>query len=126
VKLHPELLGKHQDYAREEIKSNKKHPLYLVFHGGSGSTQQEFNTGISNGVVKVNIDTDTQFAYMEGIRDYMLKKKDYLMTSVGNPEGEDKPNKKYFDPRVWVREGEKTMTKRVAESLEIFHTKGQL
>jgi fructose-bisphosphate aldolase class II len=63
---------------------------------------------------------------MEGIRDYMLKKKDYLMTSVGNPEGDDKPNKKYFDPRVWVREGEKTMTKRVAESLEVFHTKGQL
>jgi fructose-bisphosphate aldolase class II len=126
VKLHPELLGKHQAYAKEQLKSSDKAPLFLVFHGGSGSTQQEFNTGISHGVVKVNIDTDTQYAYLMGIRDYVLKKKDYLMSQVGNPEGEDKPNKKYFDPRVWVREGEKTMTKRVKESFEIFNTAGQV
>ena len=126
VVLQPELLGKHQVYAKEQLKSDKKFPLYLVFHGGSGSTQEEFNTGISNGVVKVNIDTDTQYAYLIGIRDYVLNKKDYIMSMVGNPDGADKPNKKYFDPRVWVREGEKTMTKRVTEALDVFHTKGQL
>lgn len=126
VRLHPELLGKHQEYAKEQLKTDNKYPLYLVFHGGSGSSQQEFNTAINNGVVKVNIDTDTQFAYTEGIRDYMINKKDYLMTSVGNPEGDDKPNKKFFDPRVWVREGEKTMSKRISEALDIFHTKGQI
>ncbi|CAN6651497.1 fructose-bisphosphate aldolase [Trichomonascus vanleenenianus] len=122
VKLHPELLGKHQAYAKEQLGSDKKYPLYLVFHGGSGSTQEDFDTAIKNGVVKVNIDTDTQFAYLVGIRDYVLKKKDYIMTAVGNPDGEDKPNKKYFDPRVWVREGEKTMSARIKEAFEIFHT----
>merc|ERR1712230_273601 len=86
VKLHPELLGKHQKYVLDAI---------------------------SYGVVKVNLDTDLQYAYLTGIRDYVLNKKDYLMAQVGNPDGEDKPNKKYFDPRVWVREGEKTMSARV-------------
>ena len=106
--------------------SKEEHPLFLVFHGGSGSTQQEFDTGISNGVVKVNLDTDTQYAYLTGIRDYVLKNKDYIMSMVGNPDGADKPNKKYFDPRVWVREGEKTMTKRISEALKVFHTENQL
>ena len=72
------------------------------------------------------MDTDLQFAYCAGIRDYMVNKKDYLMTSVGNPDGADKPNKKFFDPRVWVREGEKTMSKRVAEALVDFNTANQL
>ena len=72
------------------------------------------------------MDTDCQWSYLVGIRDYVLNKKDYIMTQVGNPDGEDKPNKKYFDPRVWVREGEKTMSARITEALEIFHTKGQL
>lgn len=126
VKLHPELLGKHQAYAKEQTSSKSEYPLYLVFHGGSGSSKHEFETAIKNGVVKVNIDTDTQYAYLIGIRDYVLNKKDYLLTQVGNPDGEDKPNKKYFDPRVWVREGEKTMSTRVKESLEFFNTAGQL
>ena len=126
VVLKPELLGKHQLYAREQLKTDNPHPLFLVFHGGSGSSQADFDTGIKNGVVKVNIDTDTQYAYLVGIRDYVLNKKDYIMSMVGNPDGPDKPNKKYFDPRVWVREGEKTMSKRVTEALEIFHTKNQL
>ncbi|CAD1811395.1 fructose-bisphosphate aldolase, class II [Candida parapsilosis] len=126
VQLKPEILGEHQEYAKKQIGTDNRHPLYLVFHGGSGSSQQEFDTAIKNGVVKVNLDTDCQYAYLEGIRDYILKKQDYLKTPVGNPEGEDKPNKKYFDPRVWVREGEKTMAKRVTEALEIFHTKDQL
>ena len=91
----------------------------------SGSTKEEYNKAISFGVVKVNLDTDLQFAYCSGIRDYMLGKKDYLMKQVGNPDGEDKPNKKYFDPRVWVREGEKTMSKRVSEGLNDFKTAGK-
>ncbi|KAG2355812.1 hypothetical protein BDR07DRAFT_1425081 [Suillus spraguei] len=81
-------------------------PLYLVFHGGSGSTKEEIRTAVENGVVKMNVDTDTQFAYLAGIRDFISKKKDYLLTQVGNPEGADKPNKK----------GEKTLSARVKEA----------
>lgn len=98
----------------------------MVFHGGSGSTKQEFSDAIGHGVVKVNLDTDLQYAYLTGIRDYVLNKKDYLMKQVGNPDGEDKPNKKYYDPRVWVREGEKTMSARVTDGLKDFNTAGQL
>ncbi|KAG7885912.1 hypothetical protein KL938_000944 [Ogataea parapolymorpha] len=126
VVLRPEILGEHQAYAAKQLGSKTNKPLFLVFHGGSGSSQHEFDTAISNGVVKVNLDTDCQYAYLTGIRDYVLKKKDYIMSPVGNPEGADKPNKKYFDPRVWVREGEKTMSTRITEALEIFHTKNQL
>lgn len=102
VKLHPELLGKHQQYVKEKINAKEDKPVFLVFHGGSGSSKQEFKDAIGYGVVKVNLDTDLQYAYLTGIRDYVLKKKDYLMTQVGNPEGEDKPNKRYFDPRVSI------------------------
>lgn len=126
VKLHPELLAKHQAYVKKENDTKEDKPVFLVFHGGSGSTKKEYSDAISYGVVKVNLDTDLQYAYLTGIRDYVLNKKDYLMKQVGNPEGEDKPNKKYFDPRVWVREGEKTMTKRVEEGLGDFNTANQL
>ncbi|RKF61606.1 Fructose-bisphosphate aldolase 1 [Erysiphe neolycopersici] len=126
VKLHPELLGKHQKFVMDAIGSTETKPVYLVFHGGSGSTKKEFHDAISFGVVKVNLDTDLQYAYLSGIRDYILTKKDYLLQQVGNPDGDDKPNKKYFDPRVWVREGEKTMAARVTEGLKDFNTAGQL
>ncbi|PWY92380.1 hypothetical protein BO70DRAFT_383948 [Aspergillus heteromorphus CBS 117.55] len=126
VRLHPELLSKHQAYVKEQTKSSLDKPVFFVFHGGSGSSKAEYKEAISYGVVKVNVDTDMQFAYLSGIRDFVLTKKDYLLTPVGNPDGEDKPNKKYFDPRVWVREGEKTMSKRVQEALEDFNTAGQL
>jgi len=126
VKLHPELLGKHQAYTKEKIGSSEEKPVFLVFHGGSGSSKEEFKTAISYGVIKVNLDTDLQYAYLTGIRDFVLNKKDYIMKQVGNPDGEDKPNKKYFDPRVWVREGEKTMSARVKEGLEDFNTANQL
>jgi fructose-bisphosphate aldolase class II len=116
VKLQPEILGLHQGYVKEKIDSKDKKPLYLVFHGGSGSTEQEINTAVNHGVVKMNVDTDTQFTYLVGMRDYFEKKKGYLKSQVGNPEGEDKPNKKYYDPRVWVREGEKTMSERVKQA----------
>jgi len=127
VRLHPELLQSHQDYTAKELgQAEGSQPLFLVFHGGSGSSTEEFNVAINNGVIKVNLDTDLQWAYLTGIRDYVLNKKDYILQQVGNPEGEDKPNKKYYDPRVWVREGEVTMRDRVKEALEQFNTKGQL
>jgi fructose-bisphosphate aldolase class II len=116
VKLQPALLGKHQKHACQKLGGKPEKPLYLVFHGGSGSTKDEIKTAVSHGVVKMNVDTDTQFAYLTGIRDFVQKKKDYLQTQVGNPEGPDKPNKKYYDPRVWVREGEKTLAERVKEA----------
>jgi fructose-bisphosphate aldolase class II len=116
VRLHPELLGKHQSYASEKVGKKVEKPLYLVFHGGSGSTKEEIKTAVGHGVVKMNVDTDTQFAYLAGIRDFCETKKEYLKTQVGNPEGADKPNKKYYDPRVWVREGEKTLAARVKEA----------
>lgn len=96
VKLHPELLSKHQNYVKEQIKGSDDKPVFLVFHGGSGSGKQEYLDAISYGVVKVNMDTDMQWAYLTGIRDYITKKIEYLNTQVGNPDGEDKPNKKYY------------------------------
>ena len=119
-------MAKHQAYVKEQLKAKEEKPVFLVFHGGSGSSKKEYLDAISYGVVKVNLDTDMQYAYLAGVRDYVLGKKDYLMSAVGNPEGEDKPNKKYFDPRVWVREGEKRMSARVAEGLTDFNTANQL
>jgi len=125
VKLRPELLSKHQKYVQEKEGGKNEKPVFLVFHGGSGSSKQDYLDAISYGVVKVNLDTDLQYAYTEGIRDYMIGKKDYLSSQVGNPDGADKPNKKFYDPRVWVHEGEKTMTKRLGVALKDFNTAGQ-
>ncbi|OZJ04523.1 Fructose-bisphosphate aldolase 1 [Bifiguratus adelaidae] len=118
VKLHPELLGKHQAYVKEQLGSKAKNdkPVFFVFHGGSGSTEEEIKTAVSNGVVKMNVDTDTQWAYWQGIKDFYESKKAYLQSQVGNPEGEDKPNKKYYDPRVWIRAGEQSLIKRVQQA----------
>ncbi|KIH88089.1 fructose-bisphosphate aldolase, class II [Sporothrix brasiliensis 5110] len=126
VRLHPELLGKHQAYVSEKLSDKSGKPVFFVFHGGSGSSKKEFSDAISHGVVKVNLDTDLQWAYLVGHRDYITKNIDYLKTQVGNPEGADKPNKKKYDPRVWVREGEKTMKARVEEALKDFGAAGQL
>ncbi|KAJ5924728.1 Fructose-bisphosphate aldolase [Penicillium verhagenii] len=126
VRLHPELLSKHQAYVKEQTKSASDKPVFFVFHGGSGSSKAEYKEAISYGVVKVNVDTDMQYAYLSGVRDFIQNKKEYLQTMVGNPDGADKPNKKFFDPRVWVREGEKTMSKRTQVALEDFNTSGQL
>lgn len=110
------MLEKHQAYVKDQLKAKDDRPVFLVFHGGSGSEKHEITTAVKNGVVKMNVDTDTQWAYLEGFRNYFTDKKDYVATQVGNPEGKDKPNKKYYDPRVWVREGEKTMVTRVKEA----------
>ncbi|KAJ7477261.1 hypothetical protein B0H11DRAFT_2030463 [Mycena galericulata] len=126
VKLQPDLLGKHQIFTSGKLNGKIEKPLYLVFHGGSGSTKQEIKTAVGHGVVKMNVDTDTQFAYLVGIRDFVINKKDYIHTQVGNPEGPDKPNKKYYDPRVWVREGEKTLVTRVKEACTDLGNVGRL
>lgn len=97
-----------------------------MFHGGSGSTKEEYKQAISYGVVKVNVDTDMQYAYLTGVRDYVLSKQEYLKTPVGNPDGADKPNKKFFDPRVWVRKGEETMSARIKVAFDDFKTTGTL
>ncbi|KAL2265930.1 hypothetical protein VTJ83DRAFT_5282 [Remersonia thermophila] len=126
VRLHPELLGKHQKYVSEQLGGKDEKPVFFVFHGGSGSSKEEYRIAISHGVVKVNVDTDLQWAYTTGIRDYITKNIDYLKAQVGNPEGPNKPNKKKYDPRVWVREGEKTMSARVTELLHDFGAAGTL
>lgn len=117
VKLTPKILDNSQKYIQEKFGTGEK-PVNFVFHGGSGSTLEEIREAIDYGVIKMNIDTDLQFAYTEGIRDYMVSKLDYLKSQIGNPEGEDKPNKKFYDPRVWVRKGEETFGKRLEQAFE--------
>jgi fructose-bisphosphate aldolase class II len=117
VKLTPKILDNSQKYIENKYKTGKN-PVDFVFHGGSGSTLEEIREAISYGVIKMNIDTDMQYAYMTGVRDYMGKYKDYLKAQIGNPEGDDLPNKKYYDPRKWVREGELTFIARLKQAFE--------
>jgi len=113
VVLNPALLADFQKFAGEKVGKDK--PLFLVFHGGSGSTKAEISTALSNGIVKMNVDTDTQWAYWEGLLKFYKSKEGYLQGQIGNPEGDDKPNKSYYDPRKWVRESEVSMIARVTE-----------
>ncbi len=115
VKLTPKILHNSQEYVQAHYNTGKN-PVDFVFHGGSGSTLEEIREAIGYGVIKMNIDTDLQFAYTEGIRDYMVNNIDYLRTQIGNPSGADSPNKKYYDPRKWVREGEMTFNKRLEQA----------
>ncbi|MEC3876522.1 class II fructose-bisphosphate aldolase [Chryseobacterium salviniae] len=117
VVLTPKILDNSQKYVQEKFGTAEK-PINFVFHGGSGSTLEEIREAIDYGVIKMNIDTDLQFAYTEGIRDYMVNNIDYLKAQIGNPEGEEKPNKKFYDPRVWVRKGEETFSKRLVQAFE--------
>lgn len=117
VKLTPKILDNSQKYVQEKFGTDEK-PVNFVFHGGSGSTVEEIREAISYGAIKMNIDTDLQFAYTEGIRDYMGDKLDYLKAQIGNPDGDDKPNKKFYDPRVWVRKGEETFITRLTQAFE--------
>mmetsp|Transcript_47908 Transcript_47908/g.117489 ORF Transcript_47908/g.117489 Transcript_47908/m.117489 type:complete len:239 (-) Transcript_47908:71-787(-) len=117
VKLRPELLVDYQKFAAE--KTGKEMPLFLVFHGGSGSEMHEIEAAVEAGVVKMNVDTDTQWAYWEGVLKFYKAKEGYLQGQIGNPEGEDKPNKSYYDPRKWLREAEGTMVARVAEQCKM-------
>ncbi|PWN35419.1 putative FBA1-fructose-bisphosphate aldolase [Meira miltonrushii] len=126
VSLQPDLLRKHQEYVRGQIKSDKELPVFLVFHGGSGSEKHEIKTARENGVVKMNVDTDTQWAFCIGLRDFFGKNVDYLKSQVGNPEGADKPNKKFYDPRNFMREAEKTMAQRCKVAFEDLNSANQL
>ncbi|MGM5630368.1 class II fructose-bisphosphate aldolase [Apibacter raozihei] len=117
VKLEPKILRNSQEYIQKQIGGSEK-PINFVFHGGSGSSLEEIREAISYGVIKMNIDTDLQFAYLEGVRDYVETNIEYLRTQVGNPTGEDSPNKKYYDPRVWVRKSEESFGKRLEQSFK--------
>jgi len=124
VTLQPERLGKHQEFAKEKIGTDEEKPIYLVMHGGSGSTDEEIATAVKCGVVKMNVDTDTQWAYWDGLRKFEADKHDYLQGQIGNPDGAEKPNKKFYDPRVWIRKAEESMGKRIAVSMEKLFTTG--
>ncbi|WP_283640315.1 class II fructose-bisphosphate aldolase [Mesonia mobilis] len=117
VKLTPKILKNSQEYITEKYGVEENH-IDFVFHGGSGSTVEEIREAIGYGVIKMNIDTDLQYAFAEGVRDYIQEHKDYLATQIGNPDGEDVPNKKYYDPRKWLREGEITFKNRLKKAFE--------
>lgn len=115
VKLTPVILKNSQEFVQKKFTTGNN-PVDFVFHGGSGSTLEEIREAISYGVIKMNIDTDLQFAYTEGARDYITSKINYLKTQIGNPEGDDVPNKKHYDPRKWVREAELTFIQRLEQA----------
>lgn len=117
VKLTPKILKNSQEYISEKYKVEHNH-IDFVFHGGSGSTLEEIREAIGYGVIKMNIDTDLQYAFLTGVRDYIQGKAAYLQSQIGNPEGDDQPNKKFYDPRVWLREGEKTFIDRLTKAFE--------
>jgi fructose-bisphosphate aldolase class II len=115
VKLTPKILKNSQEYISK--KFNVEHnSIDFVFHGGSGSTVDEIREAIDYGVIKMNIDTDMQYAYMSGVRDYFIENMDYLKSQIGNPKGDENPNKKYYDPRKWIREGEKSFVERLSKA----------
>jgi fructose-bisphosphate aldolase class II len=117
VKLTPKILKNSQDFISE--KYNVEHnTINFVFHGGSGSSVEEIREAIDYGAIKMNIDTDMQYAFMCGIRDYFNTNEDYLKSQIGNSEGNDIPNKKYYDPRVWLRKAEESFTFRLTQAFE--------
>ena len=121
VKLTPSILDKGQKYISEKHGLSDKKPVSYVFHGGSGSSPEEIREAISYGVVKMNIDTDTQWATWEGVLDFYKENEAYLQSQLGNPKGSDAPNKKYYDPRVWLRKGQESMMHRVVEACDSLH-----
>jgi len=124
VKLKPPILDESQKFVEKERKTGPK-PLDFVFHGGSGSTPEEITEAVSYGVVKMNIDTDTQWAFTQPIKKYMDDKSAYLQGQIGNPEGDDKPNKKVIDPRAWLHLGEKGMAARLVQAFEDLGARGK-
>ncbi|MES1215844.1 MAG: class II fructose-bisphosphate aldolase [Bacteroidota bacterium] len=117
VQLRPEILNNSQVYIEKEFKTAKK-PVYFVFHGGSGSPQNQIREAIGYGAIKMNIDTDMQWAFWEGVLLNYKKNEGYLQAQLGNPEGKDKPNKKHYDPRVWLRKGQENFIKRLEVAFE--------
>lgn len=117
VELRPVILHNSQVYIEKELKTGPK-PVYFVFHGGSGSPQHQIREAIGYGAIKMNIDTDLQWAFWEGILHNYKKYEGYLQGQLGNPEGEDKPNKKHYDPRVWLRKGQESFIKRLETAFD--------
>jgi len=115
VDLQPKILKNSQEYIQEKF-GTKENPVDFVFHGGSGSSVEDIREAIGYGVIKMNLDTDFQYAFTSGVRDYMIDKKDYIAKQIGNPEGDDIPNKKYYDPRVWLRKGEDSFKARMNQA----------
>jgi fructose-bisphosphate aldolase class II len=124
VQLTPKILDNSQAYIEEKFGTEKK-PVNFVFHGGSGSELSDIREAIGYGVIKMNIDTDTQWAFWDGVRKYEAKYHDYLQGQIGNPDGEDKPNKSYYDPRKWLREGELSMVARLEQAYEDLNCVGR-
>lgn len=124
VKLTPVILKNSQERVQADRNTAEK-PLRFVFHGGSGSSKSEIEEAVSYGVIKMNIDTDTQWAYCHPVKTYMDEKDAYLKSQLGNPEGDDKPNKKHIDPRGWMHQGEKGMTARLVEAFKDLGCEGQ-
>jgi fructose-bisphosphate aldolase, class II len=125
VQLRPKILNNSQKYVQEKFGTAEK-PLNFVFHGGSGSSQAEIREAISYGVIKMNIDTDLQWAFWDGVRNYDIKYHDYLQAQIGNPEGDDVPNKKYYDPRKWLRMAEDSFRARLKQAFEDLNNIGTL
>lgn len=126
VQLRPDILKNCQEYIKQQRNISDDKPATFVFHGGSGSSRQDIRDAISYGVVKMNIDTDQQWAFLKGVREYIDEKHDYLMSQVGNPEGPDEPNKKKYDPRVWLRKGEVSFIERLEASFEDLNCMGRI
>jgi fructose-bisphosphate aldolase class II len=118
VKLQPVILKNSQDFIREKYSLAAEKPINFVFHGGSGSSREEIREAISYGAIKMNIDTDLQWALWEGILNFYKANEGYLQGQIGNPSGDDAPNKKYYDPRVWLRKGEETFVARLKSAFE--------
>jgi fructose-bisphosphate aldolase, class II len=117
VELKPIILKNSQEFVQEKFKT-KENPINFVFHGGSGSSREDIREAIQYGAIKMNIDTDLQWAFWDGVKNYYEGKKGYLQTQIGNPDGDDKPNKKNYDPRQWLREGEKSFVNRLKLAFE--------
>lgn len=117
VELRPEILHNSQVYIEKELGTGPK-PVYFVFHGGSGSPQHQIREAIGYGAIKMNIDTDLQWAFWEGVQQFYVKNEAYLQGQLGNPKGPDAPNKKYYDPRVWLRAAEENFSKRLEVAFE--------
>ena len=124
VVLTPKILDNSQAYIEEKFATEKQ-PVYFVFHGGSGSELSDIREAIGYGVVKMNIDTDTQWAFWDGVRGYVNEHKDYLQGQIGNPDGEDKPNKSHYDPRKWLRAGEVSMVARLEQAFDDLNCVGR-
>ena len=123
VSLRPIILKNSQDYVQQKFNTAPQ-PIHFVFHGGSGSSREEIREAIRYGAVKMNIDTDMQWSFWDGVRAFEAGKRPYLQGQIGNPDGPDSPNKKHYDPRVWLREGEKAMSKRLRQAFD--SVQGQL